>query len=113
LRSLSEQKNAKIHPPSAVATKSDFVFTQPGPIGDDDDDDCSDRGDRDRGTSCDDDADMRGDLKQMTAMITITITVGGTARGKTSFRPNAKRLSSTMGHPGKSTSLMLGPLMAL
>ena len=37
----------------------------------------------------------------------------GTARGKTTFRPNAKNLSSTMGNPGKSTSLMFVPLMAL
>jgi hypothetical protein len=37
----------------------------------------------------------------------------GTARGKTTSRPNAKSLSSTMGNPGKGTSLMFVPLMAL
>jgi hypothetical protein len=37
----------------------------------------------------------------------------GTGRGKTNSRPNAKSLSSTMGNPGKSTSLMFVPLMAL
>jgi hypothetical protein len=31
------KKNAKIHPPPAVMTKSDFVFTQPGSMADLDD----------------------------------------------------------------------------
>jgi hypothetical protein len=34
LWSCSEQRNAKIHPPLGITTKSDFVFTQPGPNAD-------------------------------------------------------------------------------